>query len=248
VFVLHGYLDHTGVLYRVIQNCLEQQLVVAVYDLPGHGLSSGERAAIRDFSDYVSVLYDFLELAQGHVPAPYHVLSHSTGGAIVFEYLASTPDQVFEQIVFLAPLVHHAHWLSSKIAYTLGKPFRIDSLPRRYSQENIDPVLAEFIKTDPLQTNRVPLSWVSELFEWDREIQDTVLIESPVLIIQGKKDNVVDWEYNLPFLQEKIPQAHIVLIDKAGHYLINESPEIHAEVFDTINAYLKKSEINFSQN
>ncbi len=239
VFLLHGYLDHTGILYRVIQNCLKQQFVVAIYDLPGHGLSSGERADISDFSAYVSVFHDFLGLCRPHVPTPYHVLSHSTGSAIVFEYLAATPEPFFDKIIFLAPLVHHVHWRTSKIAFTLCKLVQIDALPRRYSQKDLDPALIDFIKTDPLQTDRVPMTWVEALYKWNKKIQKTEEMTLSALIIQGKEDDVVDWEYNMPFLQKKFPQASIKVIDEAGHYLINESSEIQAEIFQTVNAYLK---------
>ncbi len=248
VFILHGYLDHTGMLHHVIQNCLEQQFVVAVYDLPGHGLSSGERAGIHDFSDYVSVFHDFISMCQAYVPPPYYLISHSTGSAIAFEYLATMPQSEFTGIVFLAPLIHHAHWLLLKTIHALGKPLPIRFVPRRYPRNDADPGLVELLKTDPLQTDRVPVSWVSELYEWDHEIQDAAVIDFPVLIVQGTDDKVVDWKYNLSFLQKKMPRAHIKLVGKAGHYLINEMPDVRAEVFRAVNVYLRNSAINISQN
>ena len=43
VFLLHGYCDHTGMLKNLIRLLVNQGLAVAVYDLPGHGLSGGGR-------------------------------------------------------------------------------------------------------------------------------------------------------------------------------------------------------------
>ena len=58
-----------------------------MYDHPGHGLSSGARASIDDFSEYVSVLEDFLRIARVHLPGPYHLVAHSMGGAVTLDYL-----------------------------------------------------------------------------------------------------------------------------------------------------------------
>lgn len=52
LFVFHGFYDHTGLYRHVIEWALDQGFAVIACDLPGHGLSSGERASIRDFAEY----------------------------------------------------------------------------------------------------------------------------------------------------------------------------------------------------
>ena len=47
VILLHGYLNHTGQFKNLIRYLLENGFAVAAYDLPGHGFSTGERAAIE---------------------------------------------------------------------------------------------------------------------------------------------------------------------------------------------------------
>ena len=56
LFVFHGFYDHTGLYRHVIEWALEQGLAVIACDLPGHGLSSGERASIKDFAEYQDTL------------------------------------------------------------------------------------------------------------------------------------------------------------------------------------------------
>lgn len=238
VFILHGYIDHAGMLAHLIRNCLEKGLAVAVYDLPGHGLSSGKRIAIEDFSDYVVVFQDFLTLCEPHVPRPYHLISHSTGSAIALDYLAHAEHQPFKHIIFLAPLVRHVHWHLAKITYFLGKIVSINTVPRRYSQISSDPEFLEFLENDPLQTDRVPMKWIGALYAWERQIRKVSLLSQPVLIIQGTGDTVVDVAHNIPFLQQKIEKTTVKWIKNARHQLLNERPDMRAEVFDTINAYL----------
>ena len=47
VFLVHGYFDHAGLYGHLIKHCLQQGLAVIIFDLPGHGLSSGEKARIE---------------------------------------------------------------------------------------------------------------------------------------------------------------------------------------------------------
>ena len=244
VFVLHGYLDHTGMLRHLIRACLEQQWVVVTYDLPGHGLSSGERASISSFDEYRRTLEDMLAATMPALPRPYALISHSTGGAIALTYLRSHPVQPFTRIIFLAPLVRYAHWHLAKLGYALGKPLRLRTVPRRYSDSLGDPAFAAFMKSDPLQTDRVPLKWVGAVFDWNSDMRNAPAIVSPALIIQGKRDDVVDWKYNLPFLRKKLPQAQMYWIDAAGHQLANETPDIRADVFKKIAAYLDTSDVH----
>ncbi|MCX7787732.1 MAG: alpha/beta hydrolase, partial [Spirochaetes bacterium] len=52
VFLVHGYLDHSGSWSPVIKKILSERFVVVALDLPGHGVSGGIRGDIEDFSQY----------------------------------------------------------------------------------------------------------------------------------------------------------------------------------------------------
>ena len=49
LFVIHGFYDHMGLYRHIIEWGLNRGFAVIACDLPGHGLSSGERASIGDF-------------------------------------------------------------------------------------------------------------------------------------------------------------------------------------------------------
>ncbi len=237
-FILHGYLDHAGIIAPLIRYCLEQGLAVAMYDLPGHGLSDGPRASIEQFTDYVAVFEDFLELFTPHLPQPYHLFSHSTGSAISLEYLAHTAHSPFDKVVFLAPLVRHIYWHPAKVTYAVGKVFAIKTVPRRSSELSSDPAFQEFLTHDPLITERVPTQWAGALYAWEEDIRTMTPVSHPVLIIQGTRDTVVDSDHNVPFLRQKFPQATVKWIQDGRHQLVNERNNIKQQVFDTISAYL----------
>ena len=58
--LLHGYFDHTGIFDKLIAWGLSRNCNVLIFDLPGHGLSSGEPAVIDDFADYSCAIRDVL--------------------------------------------------------------------------------------------------------------------------------------------------------------------------------------------
>lgn len=241
IFLLHGYLDHTGTLKHLIGHCLLQQYAVAVYDLPGHGLSSGDRLGIDDFYDYVTVFKAFIRQVAPALPEPHHLVGHSTGCAIIFEYLNHAPVHKFEKLVFLAPLVHNAHWKWSKAGYFMLKPFA-DTLPRKIRNNSSDPEFLAFVKNDPLAGSVLSIKFLKALYAWDRRIKTYKPLLTPVLVIQGTDDEIVDWKYNLCFLMKKMKNFSVEKITGAKHQLANERPELKSRVFELMMAYIKGRE------
>ena len=87
VVLLHGYLNHTGQFRHLIRFLLGNGFAVAVFDLPGHGFSTGETAAIDSFDQYVQVAEDFIARVRLRLDGPYHAIGFSTGCSILIEML-----------------------------------------------------------------------------------------------------------------------------------------------------------------
>jgi alpha-beta hydrolase superfamily lysophospholipase len=238
VFLLHGYCDHSGILKNLIRLLLDQGLAVAVYDLPGHGLSGGQACLIDDFNTYVDIFSEFIEICRPQLPQPYHFVGHSTGCAIVFDYMHRISADQFDKVVFVAPLVRSAYWTLSKAHHYLAKPF-MEILPRVFFDSSADPDFNRFIQNDPLQCQEIPLKWVEALFAWNERVEQLPSISYPVLILQGKQDTVVDWEFNIVFLQKKNNSAQVKWYQNGRHHLLNESLVIREEVLKTIRDYLQ---------
>ena len=239
VYLLHGYLDHTGIMSNLIRFLLSGDFAVAVYDLPGHGLSSGKQASIDDFSQYLGVFRDFVKLTSPHLPEPVNLICHSTGCSIALDYMYGTDDPVLDKIILLAPMVHSAHWGWSRFGVAVADPF-VDSVPRDFRENSSDPVFLEFIREDPLQSRSVSFPWLRALYEWEKRVKLYGKTDLPVMILQGTDDRILDWEYNLGFLKKVLERAKIKVIAGADHQLVNESPELREKVFLEIGEYLKK--------
>jgi alpha-beta hydrolase superfamily lysophospholipase len=237
VVILHGYLNHCGLLAKLIKYLVEAGFAVAVFDLPGHGLSSGEPTAIDDFSQYSDSLNDFLKIIKPKLHGPYHIIGHSTGAAVILEYLLEGGDDCFDKVILTAPLERTDFWVLEKIGFSISRLF-CDNLPRVFRKVTSDEEFLKFVKyKDPLQAKKISLKWVAAMFKWDHRIADAKVSSRPVLVIQGTKDNIINWRHNIRFIQSKFPKTEVELIENCRHELFNESACLREEIFLKIRTY-----------
>ncbi len=243
VFILHGYLNHCGLLSKLIKYLVEAGFAVAVFDLPGHGLSSGVPTAIDDFSQYSDSLRDFLNTIKPMLHGPYHIIGHSTGAAVILEYLLEGGGDGFDKVILAAPLERTDWWVLEKIGFSISRLFS-RFLPRVFRKVTSDEEFLKFVRyKDPLQAKKISLSWVGAMFKWDQRIANAKTSTRPVLVIQGLKDNIINWRHNIRFIQSKFINTQVKLVEKCRHELFNESEEIRAMVFSQIKDYLEKQAI-----
>lgn len=240
LFVIHGFYDHMGLYRHVIEWGLNRGFVVIACDLPGHGLSSGERASIDDFAQYQAVLQGlFIEAQSLQLPQPWHLCGQSTGGAIVLDHLLRYGEQSPAQgkAILLSPLVRPKDWGWSKLSYYLLRPF-VKGIARRFSENSNDPAFLPFLQADPLQPLRLPTAWVGALARWIPRIENASPSARQPLVVQGQADKTVDWQHNLEVLKTRFNQPRVLLLPEARHHLANETAAIREQYFDFLDQYL----------
>lgn len=240
LFMFHGYYDHMGLYRSVVEWALGLGFVVIACDLPGHGLSSGERASIDDFAVYQQVLQGlFAQACTLDLPQPWHLFGQSTGGAIVVDHVlnhgAESPAQ--GQVILLSPLVRPRAWGWSQVSYYLLKPF-VKGIARRFSENTHNPDFLPFLLADPLQPVRLPTAWVGALGRWIKRIEAAPRSARQVLIVQGEEDMTVDWRHNMQVLRGKFDQPQVLMLPKARHHLANEIAQIRQEYFKFLSERL----------
>ena len=231
LFLIHGFYDHMGLYRHVVEWGLNHGFVVIACDLPGHGLSSGERASIDDFAQYQATLQGlFIEAQSLQLPQPWHLCGQSTGGAIVLDHLLHYGEQspAQGQAILLSPLVRPRDWGWSKFSYYLLRPF-VKGIARRFSENSNDPDFLPFLQADPLQPVRLPTAWVGALARWIPRIEGASPSTRQPLVIQGQDDKTVDWQHNLEVLKGKFNQPQVLLLPGARHHLANETAEIREQ-------------------
>lgn len=245
LLLMHGYFDHTGIFGKLIAWALEHRCNVLMFDLPGHGLSSGEPVAIDDFAEYAQAIQDVL--AAVPLPAlPLWAMGQSTGGAALIEY-ARRYDWPFDATVLLAPLIRPVNWPVIRLARPLVSLFT-DSVSRGFADNSSDKAFLAFLRQEPLQSKRTSLRWVNALRSWLAGLEFSNLGVGRVLIVQGDKDGTVDWRYNVPKLQQLFPECCLETVAGAGHQLANESEALRAAYLRKVEAYLEEQGVPLNQS
>lgn len=235
VLMLHGYYDHVGLFRHVIGCVLAAGYDLVAFDLPGHGLSSGEPASIGEFSEYQAVLRAVIDgMGVAALPQPWYAIAQSTGGALFMDYLLANrlgrAQAPFAGAALLAPLVRPAHWPMNSALHSVLRLF-VDSIERKFSTNSHDPEFLHFLREqDPLQWRRLSVRWVSALKRWIPRMKAFAPVDFPLTVIQGDADGTVDWRYNLGVIGEKFPAVTIHRVPGGRHHLANESPEYREQV------------------
>jgi lysophospholipase len=228
VMLVHGYYDHVGLYNHIIEHCLSQGFSVFAYDLPGHGLSSGERAAIQSFRQYDDVFCVALEWVQENMPSPLVVMGQSTGCAIIINYVLSRginkTNSPFANIFLMAPLVRPVDWRVSKLFYYFARPF-VKQLKRAFAQNSNNLDFLSFISTsDPLQPLFLKTNWVGALKKWVKYIEACQPVDLAIHVIQGTEDGTVDYRHNMLVLENKFKEFDVTFVEQGRHHLANEEP------------------------
>ena len=243
VVLVHGYLDHAGVHARFVRRYAARGCTVVAYDMPGHGLSGGERAAVDSFHTYANALGTVLREVCTNAPRPLHIVAHSTGCSAVLEHLhrnqsAERPSST-DGVVLVAPLVYSWGTGPSKLGNALARPF-VKRVPRIQKRVSHDPGFMRFVKHgNPLRIHSVPLAWFDALQEWQSEVEQwSPLSGTSVVVLQGTHDKVVSWRRNLKVLKRITPNATVHTVEGGFHQLLNEDAEHRRPVYEVLDRVL----------
>lgn len=235
VLLVHGYFDHTGMLRHLINCLLKEHYTVASLDLPGHGLSEGKAADIDSFTRYGKAVSDFLSLCRASLPSPVHFIGHSTGCSALLEYFFGKPKLFSEEkVILIAPLIRPVLWKSFNTAYLIAGKAVFPRLPRLLVNPTHDPLFVSFQKKDPLQAKKFPVSWFEALRNWNRKLEMRGIVDIDATVLQGTTDTVVDWKYNIRYLEKKLSKFRVELIEGAKHQLLNEIEPFRGKTLELI--------------
>lgn len=232
--LIHGYFDHSGIYNKLINYGLSRGCNVLVFDLPGHGLSSGERGTIDDFADYGMAVSDVVAGA-GLPSLPLFALGQSTGCSALMEQ-ARQSSWPFAKVALLAPLIRPADWMGVRVGHFLLHRFT-DSLERKFNKNSSDLGFLDFLRSDPLQCHRMSLLWIGAMKRWLKSLPIADLGVGPALVIQGREDGTVGWRYNMQAIIQLFPGSELHYLDEAGHQLANESLAIRERYYAILDQY-----------
>jgi pimeloyl-ACP methyl ester carboxylesterase len=222
-----------------------RELQVIAFDNRGSGRSDkpASRYSIHLFADDTAALMDALGIASAHV------YGQSMGGLIAQELALSYPQRVRTLVLgstscggrqAVAALPEHItlmaslNTLSPEEAAKKGLPLMYsDEFIARKRQDLIARALAEAELRPPPDAFARQVQAAVSHEAYDRLPQ----IRCPTLVISGSDDKIVPAE-NSRILAERIPNAELVVLPKAGHgYLVECAEESNAIVLDFLHRH-----------
>jgi alpha-beta hydrolase superfamily lysophospholipase len=240
VIVVHGYFDHGGMTKNIIKTCIDLNYTVAAIDLPGHGLSSGERASIDSIVTYAKTLDIVMEQLALHLPSPFHFIGHSTGCAAALEWMYHEElvnSRLIDKIIFLSPLIRVRAAPFARFLLNILK-MTVSSIPGTQIPNTSNPSFEQFRRSEPLRPQRVPVQWMNAVAVWCNQMIRRGLLDKKITVIQGDQDAVLDWRYNVDFIRRKVSESEIHIIPGAKHQLHNEKDELRDQVTEIMKNVL----------
>ncbi len=185
-------------------------------DLPGHGRSEGEPA--NEVAAYRDWLHRFCKSA-GLGPAV--MAGHSLGGAIALDYALNYPDDTLGLI-----LVGSGGRL--RVLPTFLEELNKGTVPETLASFLYGPAASkELLEKGKKEVKDTAASiYYADLSACDKfdVMEELHRIQKPVQIICGSEDRLTPVKYS-HFLEEKLSDGQVKIIDGAGHMVMLEEPD-----------------------
>jgi alpha-beta hydrolase superfamily lysophospholipase len=198
IAVVHGYGDHGGRYVWFGEAMAARGWAVYVYDLRGHGQSSGTRGQVKRFDDYLDDTEMYLDEVRRLQPGkPLILLGHSMGGLICAR-LAEVRAPVVRALVLSSPFLQMAEVappvkVAAAKALAVVWPNKDIGNTVQAAQLSHDKAVVDAYVTDRLVHHVAPARWAVEtLAAQNAAMAGAERIALPLYVLYGKDDQVVD--------------------------------------------------------
>ena len=202
IAVVHGYGDHGGRYAWFGEALAARGFAVYVYDLRGHGQSSGTRGQVGRFDEYVDDTEVFLDEVRRLQPGrPLFLLGHSMGGLICAR-LAEERSPDVRGLVLSSPFfalteeVLPQKLLGAKLLAVVWPGRDIGNTVQAGDLSHDGAVVKAYV-SDRLVHHVAPARWAVQVLKaQSAALDDAARITLPLLLLFGTEDQVADARYS----------------------------------------------------
>lgn len=196
VFLVHGHAEHLGRYDGVVAALLAEGYVVAGQDHRGHGRSSGERALVMRFDDFVD---DYrllaLQVQARFAGIPVAMIGHSMGGLIAAHYALRYQHDLSALVLSGAAFVidEGVPSIVRNVMHLFARIFPKVPVPRNQSDVlSTDPAVGDAFAADPLNYHdKARLRTASEMVRAGADaIERAPTLTIPLLAMHGLADTL----------------------------------------------------------
>lgn len=199
VAVVHGYGEHGGRYRQLGGELAERGFGTVVYDLRGHGRSTGRRGHVTRFREYLDDTALFLDRARGDAAGrPLFLLGHSMGGLIAASFVEQRRPNDLAGVVLSAPFLRLAEPVPryklalAHIASLVAPAMDVGNTLDAAGLSHDDEVVAAY-RTDPLNHHAATARWATEVLAAQKSARvHAGRISQRLLVMAGADDPVAD--------------------------------------------------------
>ena len=240
--IIHGVGEHAGRYDRLAGYMMEKDIAVISMDLPGHGLSYGERGHTPR-NEALAAVDEMISFAEARYPGiPIVLYGHSMGGNICLDYRArGNKNDVPEKYAISAPWIR----LTKKVPKPLylGLKALSKSRPTMAISTGCKPEILGNMEhtgnysTDPLVHINISLQTSAECFEIGEAIalgkneSNGRASGKPFLLMHGSDDKICDVKGSRMVAARMSDDSNFKYIEWPGYYheIHNGGPEATGE-------------------
>jgi esterase len=235
LIVLHGLLGGGGNWHTISSRWFSKHFTVYAVDQRNHGRSPHS----HEFS-YEAMVEDLRAFMDEHSLASAHVLGHSMGGKTAMYFALAHPDRVDRLVVAdMAPRAYpptHNDILDALRSTDPGQYENRQDIDEAIAQKIPSAGVRQFLlKNLAHDSERGTYAWQMNLEgiyrnydQLNEPVEAEGHFEKPALFIRGERSDYIRDE-DVPGIKWLFPEAEIVTIPNAGHWLHADAPQAFAE-------------------
>lgn len=230
VALMHGYGEHSSRYDHVASALVRYGYTVSAIDARGHGRSTGKRAHVESFGDYVRDFHQLVEWTEARSgEGPPVALGHSNGGLIALRHAQKHPDAC-SAYVLTSPMCGFPDDLpalkvaSGRVLSRIWPGFSMDS---EIDPDDLthDSSVARRYDRDPLVLDVATARWFTESRRAQRELlEDADRLRQPSLFLVSGDDALTAPDATREVFDAMAsPDRELELYPDLYHELLNET-------------------------
>ncbi|MCS7296962.1 MAG: alpha/beta hydrolase [Bacteroidia bacterium] len=242
---VHGYAEHSGRYQEVVKYLLERGWGNLLWDLRGHGRSTGRRGFITDIEEYLYDLTAVWTYWRKELNKKVILFGHSLGGLLVLRYRQKyseiwTPTATIISAPLLQLRMEVPFWKRA-LAQVAARLFPTLSLPSGIEPQQLthDEGEALAYAQDTLVFRTATAGWFAAVQRAQTEVwQDLPLLaQGKYLFLLPQQDPICDSEAAQRFFRHlPASEKKLILYPESFHEPLHET--FRKKVFQDIAAYL----------
>lgn len=233
LIILHGLFGQSDNWNNIAKILAQQGIQSITVDLRNHGQSPHTSEM-----NYEIMANDIFELIQSeNIPSPI-ILGHSMGGKVAMTYDYLYPNTLKKIIV--VDIVPKKYIPAHTVVFNALNAVDFNLIKNRKDAENIlrkylqDEAIIQFLLKNLYWQTTEKLNWrfnLNAIQEHYESILDSLpfyVSSTNALFLRGGNSEYI-LDADIPFIRQYYPQAEIITIPNAGHWIHAEQPQLFIE-------------------